>query len=49
MAKNNELMVEMSSLKDLNQQLNTRLATQDNSGQEEPDGASSLNAHDQVK
>ena len=46
MAKNKQLTMEMSSLKEQH----TQLATQDSSGQEEPDGASlSLNAHDQVK
>ena len=45
-AKNEELTIEVNSLKDLNQNLHTRLSTEDSFRQEIPNGASS---HDQVE
>ena len=45
-AKNEELTMEVNSLKDLNQDLHIRLSTEDSFRQEIPNGASS---HDQVE
>ena len=44
-AKNEQLTMEINSLKDLNQQLSTQL---NRVGQEHADGASPLNSYDQV-